>query len=189
MQPAPHYHRGLPRPGPALVGRVEPHRQRLDERPLQGAHVLGQLEAQVRLVGHILLKHPVHRGSGEEHHVRAKVVPAGAAELAVPAGSAGLQGHPVAGLQMRDALARLHHHAAGLVAQHKGRLHHVIPNRPGFIVVQIAAADPHILQLYQHLALFRLGNLPLGVANPPDALHHGHLHLSFHNRLPLFPKL
>lgn len=118
----PHDHGGLARVGPTLIGRVEAHGQRLDQRALQGAHVVRQLKAQVGLVGHILLEHAVHRRGGEEDHVRAEVILPLPAEFTVAAGLARLQGHPVPDLQVFDGAAHLYHSAPGSWPRTKGGL-------------------------------------------------------------------
>ena len=175
--------------GPALIGRVEAHGQRLDQRPLQCAHVVRQLEAQVGLVGHILLEHAVHRRGGEEDHVRAEVILPLPAEFAAAAGLARLQGHPVPDLQVFDGAAHLYHSAPRLVAQDKRRLDHIIADGPRLIVVHIAAADAHILQLDQHLVLLWGGNGAGGIAHFAHAVHHRDLHAPFHKKTSLSIKI
>ena len=172
--------------GVALNGGVEAHGQRLDQRPLQGAHIVRQLEAQVRLVRHILLEYAVHRRGGKEHHIRAQVIFALPAEPAMAAGLARLQGHPVAHLQMRDLAAHLHHSAARLMAEHKGRLYHEVADGAGLIIVHVGAADAHILQLDQHLILPGSGNGALGKAHFADTFHDCHTHIAIHRMILRF---
>ena len=175
-----HDHGGLACMGIALIGCVEANGQRLDEGTLQGGDILRQLEAQVRLMGHVLLEHAVHGRRCKEHHIGAEVIPTGSAELAVSAGLAGLQCHTVAHLQVFHVLPNLHHNAAGLMAQDKGRLHDEIADGAGFIVVHIAAADTHILQLHQHFVCLGRGDGPGGVAHLADAFHQRNLHIAVH---------
>ena len=175
-----HDHGGLARMGAALVGSVEAHGQRLNEGALQGGDILRQLEAQVGLMGHVLLEHAVHGRRCKEHHIGAEVIPAGSAELAVSAGFAGLQCHPVAHLQVLHILADLHHNAAGLMAQDKGRFHDEVADGAGFIVVHVTAADAHILQLHQHFVCLGRGDGTGGVAHFADAFHHRDLHIAVH---------
>ena len=67
-------------------------------------------------MGHILLKNTVYRRGSEEHDIRAEVVFALTAELAVTAGLARLQRNAVADFQMLDSTANFHDCAARLVA-------------------------------------------------------------------------
>ncbi len=85
-----HNNRRLSCSGSALHGCVESHCQRLDQRAFHGTHIIRQLEAQIRLVRHILLKYPVHRRCREEDHIRAQVITSRLTELAVAAGLARL---------------------------------------------------------------------------------------------------
>ena len=164
----------------ALIRRVETHGQRLDQRALHRRHIVGQLEAQPRLVRDILLKHAVHRRGGEEDDVRAQVVLALAAKLAVAAGLARLQRDAIAHLQVRDVLADLDHNAARLVTQHERRLDDEVADRARLIVVQVAAADAHILQLYKDFVVLRRGDGALGVLHLADVSHNRYFHHAFH---------
>ena len=128
----------------------------------------------------ILLEHAVHRRGGKELHVRAQVVFAFTAEFAVPAGFAGLQRHTVAHLQRVDILADFHHNAAGFMAQHKGRLDHKIADGAAFVIVHIAAADAHILQLDEHFIVFGNGNRPFHIVHLANISHDCDLHHAIH---------
>jgi hypothetical protein len=96
---------------------METHGKRFDECALHGVHIVGKLEAQVSLVGDILLENAVDRRSGEEFDVLAEVVVPVAAMLAVPAGLAGLERYAVSDLEMLYILADLYDRAAGFVAE------------------------------------------------------------------------
>ena len=93
------------------------------------------------------MKNTVYRRGSEEHNIRAEVVFALTAELAVTAGLARLQRNAVADFQMLDSTANFHDCAARLVAQHERWLDHIIADRTRFIVVHIAAADANVFQL------------------------------------------
>ena len=133
-------------------------------------------------MGHILLKHAVHRRRGEKHHIGAEVVASRAAELALAAGGARLQRHPVTRFQVLDVLTHRHHGAAGLMTQHKGGLHDEITDAPGLVVVQVAAADAHVFQLDQDFVVLGGGDGALGVAHLANAVHNGNFHSTFHDR-------
>ena len=165
----------------ALIGRMESHRQRLDQSPLQGGDVVRKLEAQRGFVGHILLENTVYRGSGKENHIGTEIITPGFAEFAVPTGFPRLKRHPVSYLQVLYIRADLYHHAAGFMSQHKGRLYHIVSNGTGLIVVHIAAADAYILQLDQHLICLGGGDGALGITHFSNALHNGHIHFSIHS--------
>ena len=109
----------------------------------------------------------------------------------MPAGLTRLQCNPVADFQMLHILphfhncsARLIFHAAmqggaragqtavvmgagciGLVtmimAKHKRRLYHIVTDRPCLVIMQVAAADSHILQLHKHLIVFCFRDISL----------------------------
>ncbi len=81
---------------------------------------------------------------------------------------------------MFHVLTDFHHRAARLMSQHKRRFHDKITDRSRFIVVQVTAADPHILQLHQHLVVLHLRNLPLLKTDLADIQHHRSLHCSLH---------
>ena len=163
---------------------MDPHRQRLDQRALHGAHIVRKLEAEARVMGHILLEHPVHRRGGEKDHIRTEIIAAGAAEFAVPTGLPRLQGHPVPHLQAGDSGAHLHHCAARLMPQHKGGLYLAVPDPAGGIVVEIRAADAHILQFHQYLVRLGLGDVPFHKRALPHVGHDRYLHLTLHGRPP-----
>ena len=156
--------------------------QRFDQSAFQCAHIVRKLKAQVCFVGYIFLEYTVHRRSCEKYHIRAEVIAACLAELAVSAGLAGLQCHPVPHFQMLHVLSDLYHGTARLVSKYKGRLYHIVPDGSGLIIVEVTAADPHIFQLHKHLIVLCFRDISLLKSHLADSQHNSSLHLSFHDK-------
>ena len=89
-----------------LAARPDPDRQRLHQRADVVGQRVGQREREVLVDDCVVRERAVDRRRGEEHDVRAEVVPPRAALLAAPARHARLQCHPVADGVLGHLLAR-----------------------------------------------------------------------------------
>ena len=145
-------HRGA-RVEAGAVARVQGDGEGLGEGAQLEGNPLGQLVAVRGRVGDLLLEGALGVGEalcrGAEGHLPADVVAALAAQLALAAGQADLEGDVVAGLEVRHARAHGCHGAGRLVAQGHGLAHLDVAVAVVAVVVQVGAAEACRLDCHQ----------------------------------------
>ena len=151
------------------------------ERAFHRVDIVGELEAEVCLMGDILLKDTVDRRRGEKDDIIAEVVVSGTAGLAMATGLAWLQGHAVTNFQMAYVLSHLNNSAAGFMTENKGWLDNIVADSPVLIIVDVGATDAHVFKFDEHFIVFGLRNRTCCKAHFTNAEHNGNFHVSFHS--------
>ena len=148
--------------------------------------VLRQFEAQLCFVGDIFLKYAIYRRRCKEHHIRTQIVSPRFTKFTMAARLSRLQCNSISNFQMLYILPDFNNRSTWLMSQYKGRLYHIIPDCPCFVIMQVASADTHVFQFYQYLVIFYFWNLPFFKTHFSDSQHDCNFHFSFHCRILLF---
>ena len=119
-RPAPQHRHPLARLHPGAAHGVEGDGRGLDEGGLLAGHGLRQRDGFVGAPEHVL-RQPAVESESRDGHVRAHRLLAGGAASARAAGEHRVQGHAVAGADVRDALARIDDRPSDLVAGDEGQ--------------------------------------------------------------------
>ena len=130
----------------SLVGGLHADGQRLDQRALRHAHVVGQLEGQIGRMDDFRRQATVNRRGRPEAHLRIEIVVAAARSTGTPVRNARLHAHAVARFQTGDVAADRDHHARALVAEHHRRADDEGADVAVLVEMHVAAADadrPH----------------------------------------------
>ena len=157
----------------ALAARPDADRQGLHQRAHVVRQRVGQREGEVLVDGHEVRERAVDRRRGEEHHVGAEVVAAGAALGAAAAGDARLERHAVARAMAGHLRADLDDAPGGLVPEHHRRAHDEVADAAVLVVVDVRAAHADGGDLDEHLARPRLGHGPLLDPDVARRVQHG----------------
>ncbi len=125
------------------IHRVQRHAERLEQRACRVAHARGQRMEERRGMDQPLAQRAGNARRAHETDARADMGMAVDAELALPAGDGGIDGHTIARAHAGHPRAHRLHHAGELVAHHEAALERVRPAGLAPIVVEVGAADAH----------------------------------------------
>jgi hypothetical protein len=98
--------------------------------------------------------------------------------VALAAANQGIDGHPLAWLQVLNVRADLHHFPGAFVADHPGEAHNLGADAAYSEVVCVGAADAHRRDFEPHVASTRqMGFRGLANFDSPDARQKGSSHI------------
>ncbi|MNJ50983.1 hypothetical protein D3C77_462750 [compost metagenome] len=132
--------------------------QRLQQGPLLKAHLVRQLEQKVAAHGYVFRPCSIHRRSGHEDDVRAKIITPRFTIFAATASHSRLYGNPVTYRDVVDLRPDLDHFPGQLVAENDWLLYDIAADPPMLIIMDIRATDSDAVYFHQGFILFDAWN-------------------------------